>query len=155
MSGRLNSTPGWRINATCVLSGEQTWLATVHICGPCLLLGHFYQALRICRGAFLVDFAAAGVHDRFAIRRQPHARDRLPFVTLVVRYLSRHEIRRACDPNVALAFVVEDPGHARRMRRACQTVGKWRTQHLLEREAFTKTDDRQQHATESNNKKVE
>jgi hypothetical protein len=42
-----------------------------------------------------------------------------------------------------------------RVNRACQAVGKWRTQHLLEGEAFTKTDDRQQHAAESNNKKLE
>ena len=134
---------------------EQTRLATVHIRGPCLLLGHFCLALRICRGAFLVDLAAARVHDRFAIRRQPHARDRLAIVTLVMRYLSRHEIRRVCDPDVALAFVIEDPGHTRRMRRACQAVGKWRTKHLFDGEAFTKTDDRQQYGAESNNNRLE
>src|SRR6266487_1435434 len=128
---------------------EQTWLATVHIRGPCLLLGHFCQALRICRRAFLVDLAAARVNDLFAIWRQPHARDRLPIITFVMRYLSRHEIRRAGDPDVALAFVVEDPRHARRMRCACQTVGKWRTQYLLDSERFGKTTDRQENRSDS------
>src|SRR6059058_3964996 len=133
---------------------EQTWLATVHIYRPCLLLRHLRETLRICRGAFLVDLAAARVNDRFAVRRQPHARDRLPIVAFVMRYLSRHEIRRACDPDVALAFVVEDPGHTRRMRRARQAVGKRRTQHLLDCEAFSKTDDRQRYGAENNNKPV-
>src|SRR5437773_9450693 len=103
---------------------EQTWLATVHIYRPCLLLRHLRETLRICRGPFLVDLAAARVHDRFAIRREPHARDLLPIVAFVMRDLAWHEIRRVCHPNVALAFVVEDPGHARCMRRARQTVGK-------------------------------
>src|SRR5206468_10495190 len=88
---------------------EQTWLATVHIYRPCLLLRHLRETLRICRGAFLVDLAAARVHDRFAVRRQPHARDRLTIVTLVVRYLSRHEIRPACDPDFPLALVFDIP----------------------------------------------
>ena len=65
------------------------------------------------------------------------------------------ESRRVRDPDIALAFVVEHPSHARRMRRARQAIRKRRTQHLLEREAFSKTDDRQQDAAESNNKKLE
>src|SRR5438128_11262242 len=71
---------------------EQTWLATVHICGPWLLLGHLFQAFGICRGAFRVELAAAGVYDRFAIRRSRHARERLPLVPLLLRFLSRHDI---------------------------------------------------------------
>src|SRR5437868_2591193 len=134
---------------------EQTRLAAVHIRGPCLLLGHFCQALRICRGAFLVDLAAARVHDRFAVGRQTHARERLTIITFVMRHLARHEIRRICDPDVALALGIEDPSYTRRMGRARQTIWKWRTQHLLEREAFTQTDNRQQDATDSNNEKLE
>src|SRR5882724_2776758 len=133
---------------------KQTRLATVHIYRPRLLLGHFCLACRICRGARLVHLTATRVYDRLPVWRQPHARDRLPIVTLVMRHLSRHEIRRVCDPDVALAFVVEDPRHTRRMRRARQAIGKWRTQYLLQREAFSKTDDRQRYGAENNNKPV-
>ena len=84
---------------------------------PCLLFRKFRQVERICRCAFLVDLAATGVHGRFAIRRQPHARDQLPVVAFVIGHLMRHEIRGICNPDVARAFVVEDPGDTRRMRR--------------------------------------
>src|SRR5439155_24507770 len=134
---------------------EQTQLATVDIYCPRLLPGLFCQALRTCRVACLVHPSPARVHDCFAIRRQPHAHDRLPIIARVMRYLSRQEIRRVCHPDVSLALVVENPGHARRMRRARQTVGKWRTQHLFDGEAFTKTESRQQYAGQSNDKKVE
>src|SRR5206468_11045849 len=67
---------------------------------------------------------------------------------------SRHKSRQHLDSEVALAFVVEDPGHKRRMRRARQAVGKRRTQHLLDCEAFSKTDDRQRYGAENNNKPV-
>jgi len=38
---------------------KQTRLAPGHICGPCLLPGHFCQALRICRGALLTSLPRA------------------------------------------------------------------------------------------------
>ncbi|PYK10668.1 MAG: hypothetical protein DME65_09120 [Verrucomicrobia bacterium] len=97
---------------------QQTRLGTAHIRGPCLLLGHFWQALRICGCTFLIRLAPARVHNRLAIRRQPQARDLLPIIARVVGYLSRHELRRAGHPDVALAFVVEHPGYTERMRRA-------------------------------------
>ncbi|HJY54275.1 MAG TPA: hypothetical protein VKD89_09640, partial [Candidatus Udaeobacter sp.] len=36
-----------------------------------------------------------------------------------------------------------------------EAVGKWRTQHLLDSEAFSNTDNRHQHAAETNHKKLE
>jgi hypothetical protein len=97
---------------------EQSRLTTAHIYRPRLLLRHFCLACRICRRAFFVRLAAARVNDRFAIRRQLHARDRLAIVAFVMRDLSRYEIRRVCHPDVTLALVVEGPRDARRMRRA-------------------------------------
>src|SRR5262249_50427238 len=96
---------------------EQTRFTAAHIYRPRLLLGHFCLACRICRGAFLVRLAAARIYDRFAVWCQSHARDWLSIIAFVMGYLSRHEIRRACDPDVAFPFVVEHPRHAWRTRR--------------------------------------
>src|SRR4029077_8244152 len=60
---------------------------TAHVYRPHLLLRDFCLACRICRRAFLVDLAAARVNDRFPIRRQPHARDRLAIIAFVMGYL--------------------------------------------------------------------
>src|SRR5437773_12095275 len=79
---------------------EQTWLAIVHIRGPCLLLRYFCLALWVWRGAFFVDLAAARAHDRVPFRRQPPAHDRLPFIALVVGYPPRPEVRRLAYSDV-------------------------------------------------------
>ena len=74
----------------------------------------------------LIQLRAARVDDRFAIGRQPHARDPLTFITLVVRYLARYKIGRIRDPDVAFALIVENPGHARRIRRSREAGWKRR-----------------------------
>ena len=96
---------------------KQTRLAAADTYRPRLLLGHFRETLRVCRRRLLVQLRAARVHDRFAIRGQAYARYLLALITLVVGYLSRHEIRRVRDPDVALSFVVENPGDTWCMRR--------------------------------------
>jgi hypothetical protein len=61
----------------------------------------------------------------------------LAIIAFVMRDLARDEIGRIRYPDIALPFAVEHPPHARRMRCACQTVRKWRTEHLLDGERPT------------------
>jgi hypothetical protein len=105
---------------------EQARLTAAHIDRPRLLFWHFRQAARICRRPFLVQLRAARVDDRFPVGRQPHARDLLTFIALIGCDLPRHEIGCICDPDVALPFLVENPGHARRMRRSREAGWKGR-----------------------------
>ena len=97
---------------------EQPRLTAAHVCRPRLLLRQLCETCRICRRAFLVRLAAARVNDGLPVRRQAHACDRLAIIAFVMRHLSRNETRGVCDPDVALAFVIEHPCHARRLWRA-------------------------------------
>ena len=94
---------------------KQTRLAAADTYRPRLLLGHFRETLRVCRRRLLVQLRAARVHDRFAIRGQAYARDLLAFIAFIMCQLPPHEIGCIRDPDVALPFVVENPGHAQRM----------------------------------------
>ena len=82
---------------------------TTYIYRPRLLLRHLCLACRICRRAFLVRLAAARVNDRFPIRRQPHARDRLAIIAFVMRDLSWDEIRRALRPRYCARLYYRTP----------------------------------------------
>ena len=128
---------------------EQARLTAAHVDGPRLLFWQFRQAKRICRCLLLVQLRAARVDNCFSIWRQPHARDLLTFIACIVCDLPRYEIGRIRGPDVALAFIIENPGHARRMRGIRQAGWKRRAEHLLDCEPFGKTTDRQENRNDS------
>ena len=83
-----------------------------HLPAPACCVGRFASSA-VCRRACLVHLAAARVHDRFAIGRQPDAGDLLAVVAFVMRYLARQRNPANLPPRCcARLFVIEHPGHA-------------------------------------------
>src|SRR5437660_9305588 len=61
-----------------------------------------------------------------------------------MRHLSRREIRRIGDPEIANSLSVEHPSHSAAALRRDQARGKWRAHHLLESEVCGRTRERNQ-----------
>src|SRR5207249_11529524 len=59
-----------------------------------------------------------------------------------MRHLSRREIRRIGDPEIANSFGIEHPSDSAAALRRDQVRGKWRAHHLLESEVCGSTRER-------------
>jgi hypothetical protein len=67
-------------------------------------------------------------------------------------YLPRRETWRIGDPDVALAFIVENPRHPRHLPGSDEFRRKWRAKQLLDRESFGKTRPAQKQHSGDNGK---
>lgn len=89
---------------------EQPRLAVRDVGRPHLLLGLVHVAGRVGHFALRVRLAAARIHGRATIRREPESGHRHAVVPGVMGHLPAGEPRAVGHPDVARAPQVEDPG---------------------------------------------
>src|SRR5262249_11369721 len=103
---------------------KEARIAILDFGGPHLLLRLFKLTAGAGDMSAIVQFAAAVIDDRASVGREAEAGDRHSIVTLIMSNLTRFEVRSVGDPDIAFAFVIEDPGNTRSLHGAGETRGK-------------------------------